>query len=165
MKAEVNEEVRMNAIGSAPWFARAFVIGAVLGSAVIGAFVGPAEAGPQFVVALDGYDAVAYQKAGKAIEGRNDHAYFWNGATWLFASDAARDAFAAEPERYAPQYDGYCAYAAANGYRAPGSPQAWKVVDGRLYVNFSEHALRLWLKDIAGHIAAADANWPKLNAN
>src|SRR5512147_739360 len=81
----------------------------------------PGRAGPQFIVALGGYDAVAYQTPGEAVQGRNEHAFFWNGATWLFSSEANRDAFAANPERFAPRYDGYCAYAASQSYKAPGS--------------------------------------------
>ena len=67
------------------------------------------------------------------------------------------------PEAFAPRCDGYCAYAASQGYKAPGPPLARRVVDGKFYVNFSQRALELWLEDVAGHIAAA--NWPQLNAN
>jgi YHS domain-containing protein len=124
-----------------------------------------AEAGPQFVVALSGYDSVAYHTKSKDVAGQNEHTFHWNGAIWLFSSEANRDTFAANPGAYAPQYDGYCAYATANGYKALGSPAAWKVVDGRLYLNFNDREKELWIEDIPGQIAAADKNWPKLNAN
>jgi YHS domain-containing protein len=124
-----------------------------------------AAAGPEFSVALKGYDAVAYQAQGQTTPGENQHAVFWNGATWLFASDANRKQFEADPDRYAPRYDGHCAYAAAKQYKAPGSPHHWRVVDGRLYVNFNDEAQRLWVEDSPGHIAAGNVNWPRLNAD
>jgi YHS domain-containing protein len=122
-------------------------------------------AGPQFVVALGGYDAVAYHTENEAVAGENEQAVYWNGVTWLFSSEANRDAFEVNPAAYAPQYDGYCSYAAANGYKAPGSPLAWSVVEGRLYLNFNTRAQELWMEDVPGHVAQADKNWPKLNTH
>ena len=77
----------------------------------------------------------------------------------LFALDALRRA---EPERYAPQYGGYCAWAVSQGYTASTDPEAWKIVDGKLYLNYSRSVQQKWEQDISGHIAAGDANWPKV---
>jgi len=111
-------------------------------------------------VALDGYDPVAYFIAGEPTQGAADIAYEWRGARWQFASQANRDAFAAEPERYAPQYGGYCSYAMAHGYIARGNPFQWAIVENKLYVNNNAFAMTLWDKDRPGHIVAGDANWP-----
>jgi hypothetical protein len=111
-------------------------------------------------VALDGYDPVAYFVAGEPTQGDPAIAYAWRGARWQFASATNRDAFAADPERYAPQYGGYCSYAMAHGYIARGNPFQWAIVDDKLYVNNNAFAMSLWDKDRPGHIVAADANWP-----
>lgn len=110
--------------------------------------------------AINGYDAVAYFMASRPVRGSSEFAHDHRGATWRFASAANRDAFAAEPERYAPRYNGYCAYAMAKGRRAKTEPEAWTIVDGRLYLNFDLATRERWLKDTAGHIEQAEANWP-----
>ena len=115
-------------------------------------------------LAIRGYDPVAYQIEGRPVEGRGEHALKWRGATWRFASASNRERFEAEPERYAPRYGGYCAYAVANGYTASVDPDAWKIVDGRLYLNYSRSIQAEWEKDVAGHIERADRNWPGLLA-
>ncbi len=115
-------------------------------------------------LALHGYDPVAYFTDGVPTAGSPDHTYEWMGATWRFASAEHRDAFAAEPERYAPQYGGYCAYAVSKGYTADVDPEAWRLVDGELYLNYSPKVQKLWQEDIPGRIASADAHWPKLLA-
>ncbi len=125
----------------------------------------PALAGPQFVVALHGYDPVAYFTDGRPVPGDLRYTHFWNGANWVFSSEANRVRFAADPGAFAPRYDGYCAYAASLGYIAPGDPQAWRIVDGGLYLNFSARARELWELDIPGNIAKAEQNWPRLNAH
>jgi hypothetical protein len=79
-----------------------------------------------------------------------------------FASAAHRDAFVADPERYAPQYGGYCAWAVAHGKTAGVDPQAWKIVGGKLYLNYSKDIQRQWEEDVPGYVEKADANWPKL---
>ena len=81
-------------------------------------------------------------------------------ATWRFSSEENRAAFAANPEAYAPQYGGYCAYAVSQGYTASTTPEAWTIVEDKLYLNFSTSVRRRWERDIPGHIAAANANWP-----
>ena len=111
-------------------------------------------------VAVGGYDPVAYFTAHKPVIGRGDILYAWRGAAWRFANEKNRDVFAANPEKYAPQYGGYCAYAVAKGGTAGGDPQAWTIVGGKLYINLSPAVQKLWEKDIPGYIKSADKNWP-----
>ena len=113
-------------------------------------------------VAVDGTDVVAYFSEGRPVAGDPAITHDWNGATWRFTSEANRAAFAADPEAYAPQYGGYCSWAVSNGYTASTVPEAWKIVDGKLYLNFSKRIQRRWERDIPGRIAAADANWPSV---
>lgn len=115
-------------------------------------------------LAVDGYDPVAYFTAGKPMEGSKEFSFEWRGATWRFASAANRDLFAAAPEKYAPQYGGYCAWAVSQGYTADADPQAWKIVDGRLYLNYDKKVQATWEKDTALLIRKADENWPKLRS-
>lgn len=115
-------------------------------------------------VAVDGSDVVAYFTQNTPVKGSSDFTHDWNGATWQFASAANRDAFAADPAAYAPQYGGYCAYAVSEGYTASTVPEAWKIVDGKLYLNFSRRIQRRWERDIPGRIRSGDANWPGLIA-
>jgi hypothetical protein len=111
-------------------------------------------------VAINGYDPVAYFTEGQPVRGAVEIAHDWNGATWRFATAANRDAFAAEPEAFAPQYGGYCAYAVANGYTARTDPDAFTVHDGKLYLNFNRRIRSRWERDIPGYVRQADANWP-----
>lgn len=115
-------------------------------------------------LAVEGYDTVAYFTAGLPVAGKREFEYRWQGATWRFASAEHRDLFAADPAKYSPRYGGYCAYAVARGYTAEIDPEAWKIVDGRLYLNYDRDVQRLWEADVAGHVRAADANWPRLLA-
>lgn len=111
-------------------------------------------------VAINGYDPVAYFTEKKPVAGKADITYDWKGVTWRFASAQNRDAFKAEPEQYAPQYGGYCAYAVSKGYTAKTDPQAWRVVGGKLYLNYNKSVQSTWAKDIPGYIKSADKNWP-----
>ena len=112
--------------------------------------------------AVGGYDPVAYLTEGRPVEGKRDITWTWKGATWRFANEKNRDAFKAAPETYAPQYGGHCAWAVSSGYTAKGDPNYWKVVDGRLYLNYDAGVQKNWEKDIPGHIANANKNWPKV---
>lgn len=113
-------------------------------------------------VALRGHDPVAYFTEGRPVRGLPEHAANWGGATWHFASAENRAAFLADPEAHAPQYGGFCAWAVAQGYTAPIDPNAWQIVDGKLYLNYNARIQRRWERDIPGFIAQADANWPGL---
>ena len=115
-----------------------------------------------FGTAIDGTDPVAYFTEGRPVEGSSDFSYEWNGATWRFASAENRNKFASEPEKYAPQYGGYCAWAVAQGYTASTDPEAWKIVDGKLYLNYDKGVQAKWEADIPGFIRSADGNWPKV---
>ena len=115
-----------------------------------------------FGTAIDGTDPVAYFTEGKPVEGSSDHKFEWNGATWLFASAENLATFQANPEKYAPQYGGYCAWAVSQGYTASTDPEAWKIVDGKLYLNYSKSVQSTWEEDIPGNIAAGDQNWPSV---
>lgn len=110
--------------------------------------------------AIRGYDPVAYFTAGRPAKGDKRFALEHQGATWRFSSAENRDRFAAEPAKYAPQYGGYCAWAVSQGYTASVDPDAWRIVDGKLYLNYSTGVQKRWSEDIAGNIAKADANWP-----
>jgi hypothetical protein len=111
-------------------------------------------------LALDGYDPVAYFKSGKATKGSPDQAVTWNGATWNFASAENKAAFETSPQDYAPQFGGYCAWAVSQGYTAKGDPNNWRIVGGKLYVNYNASVQRNWEKDMPGHITKGEKNWP-----
>lgn len=113
-------------------------------------------------VAVDGSDVVAYFTEGKPVSGDASITHDWNGATWRFASEENRAKFAADPEAYAPQYGGYCAYAVSKGYTASTDPRAWSIVDDKLYLNYSRPVRLLWNRDIPGNIARGNANWPSV---
>jgi YHS domain-containing protein len=113
-------------------------------------------------IALKGYDAVAYFKEGRPIRGRDEFRYDWMGAKWYFATAENRDEFARDPGKYAPQYGGYCSWAVSRGYTANIDPEAWKIVGGKLYLNYSKDVQKTWEADIPGNITKADENWPKL---
>ena len=111
-------------------------------------------------LALRGYDVVAYWTDSRPTRGVADFEHHWNGAVWRFATGANRDTFAKDPARYAPEFGGYCAYAVSRGYTADIDPHAWRIVLGRLYLNYSKHVQALWEKDVTGNIAKGRANWP-----
>lgn len=115
-----------------------------------------------FGKAIKGYDTVAYFTQGEAIKGDSDFAYEWNGSKWYFSTQQHLDQFMQNPEKYAPQYGGYCAWAVSQGYTAKVDPQVWRIYDGKLYLNYSKSVQSSWLKDIPGNIAKGDTNWPNL---
>lgn len=115
-----------------------------------------------FGVAIKGYDPVAYFTDGQPVEGDSDFTFEWRGATWRFASAAHRDLFQAAPEKYAPQYGGYCAWAVSEGHTAGIDPAAWAIVDGKLYLNYNAEIQARWTADQPGNIAKADARWPEI---
>jgi YHS domain-containing protein len=115
-------------------------------------------------LALKGYDPVAYFADGKPVRGKPEFTASHEGATYRFASAASRDAFLAAPGRYAPQYGGYCAYGMASGYKAPIEPDAWTVVDGKLYLNYNQSVRSRWASDVPGYVRKADANWPTVRS-
>ena len=112
-------------------------------------------------VAIKGYDTVAYFKAGKALKGKESFDFQWHNMTWYFITRENRDLFAASPEKYAPQYDGYCAWAMTEARKAVTDPEVWKIVDGKLYLSCSSSAYEKWSKDVPGNIKRADKYWLK----
>ncbi len=114
--------------------------------------------------AIRGYDPVAYHTEGKPVAGKRAHRVEWKGATWSFASAESKALFEGDPEKYAPRYGGYCAWAVSNGGTASIDPDAWTIVDGKLYLNYSLGVREQWSQDIPGNIAKADVNWPKILA-
>jgi hypothetical protein len=116
-------------------------------------------------VAIEGYDPVAYFTESRAVKGSDAFAYDWLGATWLFATAEHRDLFLAQPVSYAPQYGGHCALGTAFGETTANiDPEAWSIVDGKLYLQYSKGAREGWEQDRAKRIAAADQKWPEIKA-
>jgi YHS domain-containing protein len=103
---------------------------------------------------------VAYFTQGKHVAGTSEFTLKWHGAVWRFASAEDLRLFKENPEKYAPQYGGYCAFAMAGGDVADIDPEAWAIVDGRLYLHCSLAAREAWLKDPQGYIKRADSHWP-----
>jgi YHS domain-containing protein len=110
-------------------------------------------------LALRGYDAVAYFAVDKAVEGSPKYEYVWQGAKWLFSSVENLEKFKAAPESYAPEFGGYCSFAVSNGYTADGDPNAWKIVDGKLYLNYSPEVRTMWEKEQSERIKKGEQNW------
>jgi YHS domain-containing protein len=113
--------------------------------------------------ALQGYDPVAYFETGAPAKGSKDFTTDYKGATFQFTSAQNRDAFLANPEAYAPQYGGYCAWAMAAGKYAKGDARYWRIVDGKLYLNYNSDIQGKWNADISGFVSKADTEWSALN--
>lgn len=111
-------------------------------------------------LAIRGTDPVAYFTEGKPVDGSSDHTFEYMGATWRFSTAANRAAFLAEPEKFAPKFGGYCAWAVSQGYTASTAPEAWTIVDGKLYLNYSKSVMKDWLADRDAFIVKANKNWP-----
>lgn len=132
----------------------------------------PAFAGDQYVdgtgFAVSGFDVVAYfdlpqspvgQSQPPAVQGRADITAEYNGATFAFATEENRSAFLSDPAKYAPQYDGHCAFGVSKGGKVPGNPNLWRIVDDKLYLNITKNVVGFWEKDIPGNIDLAEGNW------
>lgn len=115
-------------------------------------------------VAIKGFDSVAYFSADKAIEGNPQLSLVWNGAKWYFSNSENLEKFRQSPEIYAPQFGGYCAYAVSKGYTADGDPNTWKVVEGKLYLNYSPKAQELWETDEPKAIEDGNKNWKEFKS-
>lgn len=113
-------------------------------------------------IAVKGYDVVAYFTDAKPEAGKREFAAEHEGKKYLFASAAHKDLFMKEPEKYVPQYGGYCAFGASKGHKAPVDPNSWAIVDGKLYLNSSAGAQKAFDKDRAAAIKEADENWKTL---
>lgn len=113
-------------------------------------------------IGIKGYDPVAYFTEGKPLQGSDAQTFQWHGMTWHFVSKQNRDLFAANPEKYAPQFDGYCAWAMTESRKAITNPEVWRIYEGKLYLNCSKEAYEKWIKDIPGHIEQANKNWREM---
>lgn len=117
---------------------------------------------PRTDVAIKGYDTVAYFKENKPVKGSDQFVTTWKGAKWMFASKENLEAFTKEPDKFAPQYGGYCAYGVTQGYLVKIEPEEFKVIDGKLYLNYDADVSKKWIKDTTGYIKAADKKFPDL---
>lgn len=113
-------------------------------------------------VAIRGTDPVAYFTNGAVVKGSPEHAYDWNGASWQFASAEKRALFVENPEAYAPQFGGYCAFALSKGALASTVPEAWTIYEGKLYLNYSLEVRQIWKQEIPTNIERATAYWPAI---
>jgi YHS domain-containing protein len=133
---------------------------------LLGAFALTVEAGDFYEkegAAMRGYDAVAYFKEKKPVKGSPEYRTEYKGSTFHFASKANLEAFTADPANYAPQYNGFCAFGVAGGYKAAVDPAAFTVVDEKLYLNYNLDVRKQWSADIPGFVAKADKNWPTVS--
>ncbi len=112
--------------------------------------------------AIRGYDTVAYFTENKPVKGSDDFSFEYNGANWLFSSAENLEKFKEDPEKYAPQYGGYCAYAVSQGTTASIKPELFTIHEGKLYLNYSKSINDKWLEDKDNFIEAADKNWPEI---
>ncbi len=125
-------------------------------SAVLQVFVTPEGA-------INGYDPVSYFE-GSPAKGNDNYSYQWNDATWYFTSDENLSKFQSDPEKYAPQFGGYCAYGMAGGYKASTEPDAWTIVDDKLYLNYNVEVRSKWKENRDSLINTAEANWPSVKS-
>ena len=110
--------------------------------------------------AIQGYDPVAYFTQATPVKGNKEFTYLWKDANWSFANKENLAAFKADPEKFAPQFGGYCAYGMMEGHKAPTQPDAWTIVDGKLYLNYNKNVRELWSKNQPEYIRKAIENWP-----
>ena len=113
-------------------------------------------------VALRGYDVVAYFSDGKPQKGQAQYSYEYKGSKFYFASDANRRAFMQSPDKYAPQFGGYCAYGTAQGYKVSTQPDAFAIVKDKLYLNYNRNVQEIWRQDVPGNLQRAEKNWPEV---
>ncbi len=114
------------------------------------------------LVAVQGYDVVSYFNDSEPLKGNGNNTAVYKNITYLFADKANKQAFLKEPAKYLPQYGGYCAFAASQGRKVIADPLAWKIVDGKLYLNLNDVVQKIWEKNIPGYIEKANKQWPKI---
>ena len=111
-------------------------------------------------LAIKGYDSVGYFEQSKPVKGSDDFEVEWHDATWQFSSARNRDLFKSDPEKYAPQFGGYCAFAVSKDHVQKSDPTVWSIVDDKLYLNLGPGAQSRWQEDVPGNIIRASSNWP-----
>ena len=114
-------------------------------------------------VALHGYDPVAYFVAAEPQKGQAQYSYEYKGSKFYFANEANKRAFMQAPEKYAPQFGGYCAYGASQGYKVSTQPDAFAIVKDKLYLNYNTKVQEIWKQDVPGNIGRAEKNWPEVS--
>lgn len=139
-----------------------FAIAAFISAPAAFADQAPVHTGILSNLAVGGYDPVAYFTDGRPVRGNAQFRTTYQNYEYRFATAEHLAAFRANPARYLPQYGGYCAWAVAQGYTAPGNPQNWRVVDGKLYLNYDDTVQRRWEANIPGFIQSANRNWPRV---
>jgi YHS domain-containing protein len=142
------------------------LLAAVIAVGVQLLWITPCRAGEFFEtdgVAIHGYDPVAYFAEHRAVQGSPTFSTNYKGTAFHFSSAANRDTFALSPDRYAPQYGGFCAYGLAKGYKASTQPDAFTIHQGKLYLNYSLSVREQWSENISSHVARADHNWPQVS--
>ena len=112
--------------------------------------------------AVSGYDTVAYFTQNKPVKGDSSYSTQYKGANWHFSNTANLEMFKADPEKYAPQYGGYCAWAVANNNTAKGDPLQWAIHQGKLYLNYDADIRKKWFSDKDALIVKANNNWPNV---
>jgi YHS domain-containing protein len=117
---------------------------------------------PRTDTAINGYDTVAYITQNKPVKGDDHFVVEWQGAKWKFANQANADLFKSAPDKYAPQYGGYCAYGVATDKLVKVDPDNFAVIDGKLYLNYDADVQKDWNKDRSGYIAQANAKFQAL---
>ena len=110
-------------------------------------------------IAIQGYDPVAYFESNKAIEGKKEITAKFNEVTYQFASENNKDLFLKNPSHYEPQFGGFCAYGLSEGYEAPIEPEAFTIVDNKLFLNYNLKVKEMWSKEQAARIKKAMVNW------
>jgi len=113
-------------------------------------------------IAIRGFDPVAYFRDGGPRQGKPEFSVRYQGATWRFASAEHKALFEADPMRYMPAYGGFCAYGTSRGYLVKIEPEAWSIVDGKLYLNYDVDVRQTWLRDTKKYLARSEAGWPRL---
>lgn len=113
-------------------------------------------------IAIQGYDPVAYFESNKAIEGKKEITSEYNGAIYYFSSESNKALFLKNPSYYEPQFGGFCAYGMSQGYEAPVKPEAFTIVENKLYLNYNLKVKEMWLKEQAARIEKATINWEKI---
>jgi enamine deaminase RidA (YjgF/YER057c/UK114 family) len=125
----------------------------------------PSARGEEPKLSISGYDTVAYFTDGKPVQGKTEFEYLWHKLRWRFASGDHRDLFVKDPDRYTPQYDGYCAMGTSNdaaAHKDTVDPEAWAIVDGKLYLTHNQYWLQVWREKAEEYIRRGDASWPAL---
>ena len=115
--------------------------------------------------AVSGYDVVSFYSETGPVKGYDSLSVQWQDASWLFATAANKEAFTANPEKFAPQFGGYCAYGMAGGYKAAAMIDTWTIENGKLYFNYNKKVKTYWDKDRTGYIEKANGNWPAIKLN